>query len=167
MGRFSKVLNRGSTPQTPEQAAPRYMSETPESLIEQVVPAPQETASPEISSGTESVATAPVQTPKKVTPPAPEPNPEASKNLETKIKLHGLILDEIDLASLEGLTEHDLVSAVKVIVKDLTVREGMKLNSSEIQDLVVGIIDEMRGLGPLEVSAARSRQCQRYPDQHP
>ena len=155
MGRFSKVLNRGSTPQTPEQAAPRYMSETPESLIEQVVPAPQETASPEISSGTESVATAPVQTPvqtpKKVTPPAPEPNPEASKNLETKIKLHGLILDEIDLASLEGLTEHDLVSAVKVIVKDLTVREGMKLNSSEIQDLVVGIIDEMRGLGPLEV----------------
>ncbi len=135
MGRFSNILSRNGFPNPEgEPDKPSYVNEGPEALIEAVEPVAESAPKP--------VKPAPVV---EEAPPVRD-----KKQLQTKIKLHKLILDEIDLSSLEGLSKTDLVKTVTMIVKDLAQRERMKLNSSQTENLVIGIIDEMRGLGPLE-----------------
>lgn len=90
----------------------------------------------------------PVQTPVPI-PPKPEV-PVDKPTLRTEIRLHGLILDEIDLTALEALDDHTMREKITLIVKDLANREKLKLSSNELDDLIANVIDEMTGLGPLE-----------------
>ncbi|MEP1230299.1 MAG: hypothetical protein ABJG88_06455, partial [Litorimonas sp.] len=71
--------------------------------------------------------------------------------LETKIKLHARLIEEIDLTSLDGLETSVLKDHVFEIVKDMAREERLKMNASELRELSKGIYDEMTGLGPLEV----------------
>jgi len=87
------------------------------------------------------------------TNPAPKPetpDPKLTQQLETKIKIHSMIIDEVDLSTLDGLDKPVLMKKIKDIVREIVTAERMKLNAQEIDDLASGICDEMTGLGPLE-----------------
>lgn len=74
--------------------------------------------------------------------------------LKLKIKLHSRLIDEFDLASLEGLNNELKKSQISEIVKTLAIEEKLKLNNHDLGILIDGIIDEMTGLGPLETLLA-------------
>ncbi|HEX2801337.1 MAG TPA: CpaF family protein [Phenylobacterium sp.] len=97
-----------------------------------------------------------------VEPPAPEPEappprqsaqttkPGASSVLDMHLRLHSRLIDELDLAKLDKLSEADLRREVMALVVDFARGERMALNTSELRDLGASIYDEMVGLGPLE-----------------
>ena len=64
------------------------------------------------------------------------------------------MIDEFDLASLEGLNNELKKSQLSEIVKTLAIEEKLKLNNHDLGILIDGIIDEMTGLGPLETLLA-------------
>lgn len=70
--------------------------------------------------------------------------------LDTKIKLHTRLIDEIDLAMLDGLESLDLKQQVHDIVVEMAKEERLKLNKRELKKLADGVYHEMTGLGPLE-----------------
>jgi len=71
--------------------------------------------------------------------------------LETKIKLHTRLIDEIDLAQLDGLESEELREKVHIIVAEMAREDKLKMNAVELENLANGVYDEMVGLGPLEV----------------
>lgn len=84
--------------------------------------------------------------------PEPELAPIESGNawLDTKIKLHTRLIDEIDLAMLDGLESLELRQQVHDIVVEMAREERLKLNKRDLKTLADGVYDEMTGLGPLE-----------------
>ncbi len=89
--------------------------------------------------------------------PAPAPRqsaqttkPGASSVLDMHLRLHSRLIDELDLAKLDKLSEADLRKEVMTLVADFARGERMALNTTELQDLGASIYDEMVGLGPLE-----------------
>ena len=71
--------------------------------------------------------------------------------LETKIKLHTRLIDEIDLAQLDGLESEELREKVHAIVSEMAREDKLKMNAADLRKLGDGVYDEMVGLGPLEV----------------
>ena len=71
--------------------------------------------------------------------------------LETKIKLHTRLIDEIDLAQLDGLESEELREKVHAIVAEMAREDKLKMNAADLRRLGDGVYDEMVGLGPLEV----------------
>ena len=105
----------------------------------------------------------PAPTPSAAPSPAPAPQPAADPRpatpskagggdprLELRVKLHGRLIDELDLAKLDKLSEAQLRHEVLKLVSDFARAERMPLNTEELQDLGSSIYDEMVGLGPLE-----------------
>jgi len=130
MGRFSKLLGTIDTAPA-EFSSPVKTPEngTPQELIE-------------LAAQASSVA-----------PVKPITKPKSSKVddwLNTKIKMHSRLIDEIDLTALDGMETPALRSRVHDIVKEMVHEERLKLNAAEIKNLASGIFDEMTGLGPLE-----------------
>ena len=80
----------------------------------------------------------------------PKARTDEEKFLDTKIKLHSRLIDEIDLAALDGLETRVLKERVFSIVKELAREEKLKMNEAELRLLSDGVFDEMTGLGPLE-----------------
>ena len=83
--------------------------------------------------------------------PEPEVIEAGNAWLDTKIKLHTRLIDEIDLAQLDGLESEDLRQKVHKIVTQMASEERLKLNKTELKHLADGVYNEMVGLGPLEV----------------
>lgn len=130
MGRFSKLLNTTDTAAA-ELSKPVVAPQngTPQELIE-------------LAAKANSVA-----------PVTPVEKPKSSKDddwLNTKIKMHSRLIDEIDLTALDGMETPALQTRVHDIVKEMVHEERLKLNAAEIKNLAAGIFDEMTGLGPLE-----------------
>src|SRR5213083_805568 len=67
-----------------------------------------------------------------------------------KTKLHTQLLEEIDLESLNRLSEGVARERVGVIIRDMLHRERTPLASIERERIVLEILDELFGLGPLE-----------------
>ena len=130
MGRFSKIIN-SDTPKYVTEHRRELPADGPEALVELV---------------SEPAVIKPVQERRNVE----ANNQKRDKALETQIYLHGKLLDEIDLAQLEGLSEAEMRNRVSVVVRDISDKEGMQLNRLEFDELVDGVVDEMTGLGPLE-----------------
>ncbi len=84
-------------------------------------------------------------------PPEPVVQDEGNVWLDTKIKLHTRLIDEIDLAQLDGLESQDLRDKVHGIVAEMAQEERLKMNAADLRRLGDGVYDEMVGLGPLEV----------------
>jgi pilus assembly protein CpaF len=96
--------------------------------------------------------------------PAPEPievKPEANKLYEEliaakpalideKVKLHGRIIDEFNLAILDKISQEDLARQVKRFVGDYVLSERIVLNQKELESFTEEVLDEMTGLGPIE-----------------
>ena len=104
----------------------------PEALVEAVAPAAPE--------------------PKPRAEPEPEPKPDPiDPLLDMRIKLHARLLDEVDLSVLDGLEDAGIRQQVLDAVREMARQDRMKLTEGELRELAEGVMDEMVGLGPLEV----------------
>ena len=91
-------------------------------------------------------------------PPAPEPAPPqpaanpllTEKLLDAKVRLHRRLIEEINLSALEKLPEEEMRSHIQELVSQYVLTERLALNTQELNDFVLEILDEMTGLGPLE-----------------
>ena len=111
-------------------------------------------------------ATAPPQTtPEPVTelpgapePPSPEPTPVAAPGppdketqlLQAKLRIHGRLIDELDLSAMERLEETQLRAQVRQIVFEIIRKDDLALSASEETAFADAVFDEMTGLGPIE-----------------
>ena len=83
--------------------------------------------------------------------PAPiEAKPQHDRLLETKVRIHGRLIEELDLSILDSLEPGAMREEVTQIVRTIVTEERLKLTSREVRELADGILDEMTGLGPLE-----------------
>src|ERR1700719_4510727 len=88
--------------------------------------------------------------------PAPEPAAPAAnsllsdKLLDAKVRLHRRLIEEINLQALEKLPEDEIRTHVTQLVSQYILVERLALNTQELNNFVVEILDEMTGLGPIE-----------------
>ena len=87
--------------------------------------------------------------------PAPKPEPKSKgpprdANLDLRLRLHGRLIDELDLSKLDKLEEGELRRQVLNLVTQFAQAERMALNTKELAELGASIYDEMVGLGPIE-----------------
>ena len=83
-------------------------------------------------------------------PPASPTQAERDTMLDTRLRLHGRLIDELDLSKLDRLEEGDMRRHVRSLVGDFARDESLALNASELDDLGSSVFDEMVGLGPIE-----------------
>ena len=69
---------------------------------------------------------------------------------ELKSNLHTKLLNEIDLESINRLKEETAREQMRRVVLDLLTREKTPLTQTEREQMVVEILDEVFGLGPLQ-----------------
>ncbi|WP_305041882.1 CpaF family protein [Geoalkalibacter sp.] len=69
---------------------------------------------------------------------------------ELKHRIHGQLVDEINLTALESLDKEEIAPEINDIVQRLLLREKVVFNEQEKNDLATEILDELKGLGPLE-----------------
>ena len=72
------------------------------------------------------------------------------KLLDAKVQLHRRLIEEINLSALEKLPEEQIRGHVQELVSQYVLAERLALNAQELNEFVSEILDEMRGLGPLE-----------------
>jgi pilus assembly protein CpaF len=70
--------------------------------------------------------------------------------LDEKLKLHGLIVDEFNLALLEKLSPQDLHRQIQAYVNNYIRAERISLNQKELDIFTNEVIAEMTGFGPIE-----------------
>jgi pilus assembly protein CpaF len=70
--------------------------------------------------------------------------------IDEKVKLHGRIIDEFNLALLDKISSEDLARQVKRFVSEYVLTERIPLNQKELEAFTDEVLDEMVGLGPIE-----------------
>jgi pilus assembly protein CpaF len=83
-------------------------------------------------------------------PPEPPERGLRPALLEEKVRLHGKIVDEFNLAFMDKMSREELRRSIAGYVSDFVLAERIALNQSELQQFTEEIVDEMKGLGPLE-----------------
>ncbi|GIW13869.1 MAG: hypothetical protein KatS3mg062_1308 [Tepidiforma sp.] len=68
----------------------------------------------------------------------------------TKIRLHELLIEELEHGALEGLAPEQQREAVIKAARELLVQEGLQLGGMPRDELLEAVADEALGLGPLE-----------------
>ncbi|WP_120718009.1 CpaF family protein [Tsuneonella amylolytica] len=81
--------------------------------------------------------------------PVQSPAPTDSR-LFLKVSIHRALLEKINLAALDQLPRAQIQSEISDIVSELLKERSELLNTQERQELVVEVLDELLGLGPLE-----------------
>lgn len=81
--------------------------------------------------------------PAEVAPPKPT-------LIDEKVKLHGQLIEEFNLALIDKVSPEDLSHQVKQFVTEYVQRERVALNQKELEAFANEVLDEMIGLGPLE-----------------
>ena len=90
---------------------------------------------------------------KTAAPPPPESASAQKANnrvLDARIRIHRMLIEEINLVALERLPKDEMRRQVHEFVSEKTREERMAINATELDALVEDIVDEMVGLGPLE-----------------
>jgi pilus assembly protein CpaF len=82
--------------------------------------------------------------------PKAAPDPTRDAMLDTRLRLHGRLIDELDLAKLDKLEEPEMRRQVRNLVADFVRDERLALNAGEVDELGASVFDEMVGLGPIE-----------------
>src|SRR5580700_9436784 len=104
----------------------------------------------EVPAETVSLTGMPEPAPEPVAPP-PAANPLLTeKLLDAKVRLHRRLIEEINLSALEKLPEEEMRSHIQGLVSQYVLTERLALNTQELNNFVLEILDEMTGLGPLE-----------------
>ncbi len=129
MGRFTQAINYTATGKPAAQDAPARIM-------------------PELA----RIATPPASPPasKSVKSKKSKERSEEQDWFETKMQIHNRLLDEIDLALIEGMEEEDMRAVISREVARIAKADQMVLNKADIIRLGNEVIDEMTGLGPLE-----------------
>src|SRR5579863_1700948 len=70
--------------------------------------------------------------------------------LDEKLKLHGRIIDEFNLALLEKLSPEEMRRQIQGYVANYIRGERISLNQKELEDLTTEVLAEMTGFGPIE-----------------
>lgn len=70
--------------------------------------------------------------------------------LGLKVSIHRALLDKINLAALDQLPRAQIESEIRDIVQELLIERSELLNTQERQQLVIEVLNELLGLGPLE-----------------
>ena len=84
-------------------------------------------------------------------PPPPAPAaPEKDDLLDIRLRLHGRLIDELDLSKLDKLDDAEMRRQVRSLVGDFVRDERLALNGAELDQLGAQVFDEMTGLGPIE-----------------
>ncbi|MFI4976824.1 MAG: CpaF family protein [Caulobacterales bacterium] len=93
------------------------------------------------------------RTPLRLTPDQPQApaHPPVDNNmLDMRLKLHSMLIEEIDLSKLDKLDDAEMRRQVRRLVGDFARTERLPLNASELDELGASVFDEMVGLGPIE-----------------
>ena len=102
----------------------------------------------------EAAAPEPAPKPKPATAPvavAPAPKSAGREDLlDIRLRLHGRLIEELDLAKLDKLDEAEMRRQVRKLVGDFARDERLALNGAELDQLGGSVFDEMVGLGPIE-----------------
>ena len=69
---------------------------------------------------------------------------------EVKGKVHRKLLERLNLSNLDRLERQQVADAVRKVVQDLITQESVPLNFEERETIVIQVLDEIFGLGPLE-----------------
>ncbi|MGE3622712.1 MAG: CpaF family protein [Bdellovibrionales bacterium] len=69
---------------------------------------------------------------------------------QAKLKLQPLVLERIDTSAAARMAREDLARDLSSVVAELLAETKIQLNGAERQELVVRLLDDMLGLGPLE-----------------
>jgi pilus assembly protein CpaF len=69
---------------------------------------------------------------------------------QVKGRVHRRLLERLNLSNLDRLDRQQVADAVRKVVQDLITQESMPLNFEERDTVVVQVLDEIFGLGPLE-----------------
>ncbi len=77
-------------------------------------------------------------------------NVPLDRKLSLKVSIHRALLDKINLAALDQLPRAQIEVEVRDIVQELLQERLETLNAAERDELVVEVLDELLGLGPLE-----------------
>jgi len=70
---------------------------------------------------------------------------------QIKTRVHRRILERLNLSNLDKLDREEVVTAITKVVQDLVAQEQLPLNLGEREQLVRQVVDEIFGLGPLEI----------------
>ena len=70
--------------------------------------------------------------------------------LELKSRMHDALLDRLNYAVIDKISNDDLRREVAALVSEILSEENRPLRSAEFQKLVDELLDEILGLGPLE-----------------
>ena len=73
------------------------------------------------------------------------------KLLDIRMELHKRLLEQLNLAALDKASDQDLRREVSVIAREGLRESGNVLNSGETEQLINDLMDEVTGLGPLQV----------------
>ena len=86
-------------------------------------------------------------------PPAPRPGEKSSDAdfEELKRRIHGKLVDKLDLSRVGDLEGDVLRREIRLVVEHLSDAEDTMLNRNERERLVDEVLDETFGLGPLEM----------------
>ncbi len=74
----------------------------------------------------------------------------SKRYLDAKVRIHRKLIDEINLAAMDKIPAKELRAEVHKMVSDYIIAERFALNTTELEDFVDDIFDEMTGLGPIE-----------------
>ena len=70
--------------------------------------------------------------------------------ISARVELHHVLIDKINIASLEQMSKEDLKKQLLPTVKSYLRDKKLPLNATEMDSLIDGIVSEMKGLGPIE-----------------
>ncbi|HEY0436355.1 MAG TPA: ATPase, T2SS/T4P/T4SS family, partial [Phenylobacterium sp.] len=113
---------------------------------------PAPAAAPE-AAPVDAYAHSPASAPPRPAPPSAQSAARTTgrdPQLDVHMKLHNRLIEELDLAKLDKLSEADLRREVMNLTADFARAERMALNTADLTALGASIYDEMVGLGPLE-----------------
>ena len=88
-------------------------------------------------------------TPRTVVKLAPAESP-VDRMIDLKVSIHRSLLDRINLSALDKLSREQIQAEIGEIVGELLEAQKEPLNSREKTALVLDVLDELLGLGPLE-----------------
>ena len=86
-------------------------------------------------------------------PASPEQEAEAKRRrrlLALRVDLHKRLLEELNLAVIDKVSERELKSEIAAVVREAMAESDLVLSRTELERLTEELVDEVTGLGPLE-----------------
>ena len=88
-------------------------------------------------------------TPRTILKPAPVESP-LDRMIDLKVSIHRSLLERLNLGALDKLPREQIQAEIGEIVGEILEAEHEPLNARERAALVLDVLDELLGLGPLE-----------------